>query len=175
LVDSRKTFWGQGGDSVRVHTIITVWIYKAGNAQGIRSAGILDNTLPQRGAGNNAGSLDGFVGPLSFITAEEEETILHDRTADPRAESIAMENARHIGFAGLYLGLFVEPVIGLANVGPVVLVQGSMKTVGTTLSDHVDLSAGRAPGVCIGVGRRNSKFLNGIEWNPEGALKSEAL
>ncbi len=86
-----------------------------------------------------------------------------------------MEHTGTVGQARFNFCLLVKPVVGLAKIGAVVLVECAMKPVGTALGHDTDLSAGGSALIGVGVGGRNAELLNRVQRNPQCPLKRKTL
>ena len=116
-----------------------------------------------------------FPGSLSLIRQKKEEAILEDWSANGRAKGVADQLAGNIGETILQLRAFVEPVIGLSNVGAVVFVSRTMKAVGPAFCDQRDLGAGGTAFIGIGIAGGYAKLLQRIQRRAQRTLKSESL
>lgn len=133
------------------------------------------HSQPQVSTWDYVRNLYGFVCPLSFITTKKEQAVFHDRSTDPCSEGVPVQDPRCIRLPGTELGLLVEPVVCLSDVGAVVFIQCAMQAVSAALGHHVDLSTRGTSGIGIRVGGGDAELLNGVERHSQSALKGETL
>src|SRR5437870_5419609 len=109
--------------------------------------------------------IDSVSQTITFVAAEEEHLVLHDRTADGTAKLV--HSKRKLRFStGSYT---VEEITRIQLVVPEKFKCRSMKSIAAGLRDDADLSPGSGPEFRRVVIRFNAKFLNILE----AALKLE--
>src|SRR5215471_3353709 len=126
-------------------------------------------------AGHNARSLRIFPSPLTFVCEEKEKPVLYDGAAESRAESISDQLPGNIGEPRLKLALLVKPVIGQADIVPIVFVNRTVEIVGAAFCNQCDLCARRAPLVSVGIAGGHAKFLQGIQGGSKRARECIAF
>src|SRR5262245_17963683 len=104
---------------------------------------------PRRGAGNGLNQVLARVEAVSLVAAEEEHTVLGDRSADRAAELIQLERrfrhrrsaARGGNDTAVRIALRIEVVGRVEAVAPEVFEDGPVEVVAARLGDHADLPA----------------------------------
>src|SRR5579862_4354730 len=111
---------------------------------------------------------------LPFVSGEEKQPVLDDRSANGSAERIPDKMRRHIRAAIQQFRPLIKPAIRLANLGAVVFVKRTMKTIGSTLGHQGYLRSRRSPCFCVGIRGGNPKLFERIQSGSQSALKGVA-
>src|SRR5579871_768696 len=112
---------------------------------------------------------------LTFIGAEEEQFVFDDWAADRSAKRVTHEVRGSVRQARAVLSLFVEPIIGLPEVRPVVFVEAAVHVIRAALRDQRNLSTRGTSLISVGIARGDTEFFNGVQRGAKSALEGIAV